>query len=124
MPARARHLVFVPPLLLAAAQALAQAPSGTQAAVTGTDPPALRDWPQAPSNGTQTSFRIRRDAADGTVVGMSLQQSRFPSFLLQLELVPPGHGPAIESDKQHSPSAPVVEQNLRTVHKLSLRYRF
>lgn len=135
MPLCARHIACLP-LLLCAAQALAQAPNAEralplapgQATPLATSPipgrPTSIDWPEAPANGTQTSFRIRHDAADGTVVGMSLQQSRFPSLLLQVEVVPPGYGPAVESDKTHASSAPNVEQNLRTVHRVSLRYRF
>lgn len=130
MPARARRIVFMP-LLLIATQAGAQGlPLPPERAVAAAPEQQVSlnmpgtDWPQAPADGTQTSFTIRHDASDGTVVGMNLQQSRFPSLLLRVEVVPPGYGPAVETDQQHSPAAPVIDQNLRTVHKLSLRYRF
>ena len=111
-------------LLLLAGNAAAHAPLPEIPVSAAADQQVPLDWPTAPADGTQTSFRVRHNAADGTVVGMSLQQSRFPSLLLRVEVVPPGYRPAVETDQQHSPAAPVIDQNLRTVHKLSLRYRF
>lgn len=118
------HRIAILPLLLLATQAGAQALPLPQERAVAATPDQQTPWPAAPTDGTQTSFTIRHDAADGTVVGMNLQQSRFPSFLLRVEVVPPGYGPAVETDKQHTPAAPVIDQNMRTVHKLSLRYRF
>lgn len=118
------HRTAILPLLLLATQAGAQALPLPQERAVAATPDQQTLWPVAPTDGTQTSFTIRHDAADGTVVGMNLQQSRFPSLLLRVEVVPPGYGPAVETDMQHTPAAPVIDQNLRTVHKVSLRYRF
>lgn len=123
MPA-SLHRIAVLPLLLLAAQASAQGLPIPPERPASLEQPARTDWPPAPVDGTQTSFTIRHDASDGTVVGMNLQQSRFPSLLLRVEVVPPGYGPAVETDMQNTPAAPVIDQNLRTVHKVSLRYRF
>lgn len=125
MPATVQRIVSMP-LLLIAAQASAQnlPPPPARAVAAAQEQQVALDWPKTPTDGTQTSFTIRHDASDGTVVGMNLQQSRFPSLLLRVEVVPPGYGPAVETDQQHTPAAPVIDQNLRTVHKLSLRYRF
>jgi hypothetical protein len=82
------------------------------------------EWPRVPVDGTQTSFRIRHNAADGTVVGMSLQQSRYPAFLLQLELVPPGQLSAKAEPETPSPADPPGNEPFRRIHKLSLRYHF
>jgi hypothetical protein len=96
--------------------ALTLAPDGN------TDPVA--EWPRPPAEGSQTSFRIRHNKADGTVVGMSLQQSRYPAFLLQLEVVPPGQ--YLHDEPQDGPAQPIPrdDPSLRTIHKLSLRFRF
>lgn len=118
------HRIAVLPLLLFATQAGAQVLPLPQERAVAATPEQQTLWPTTPTDGTQTSFTIRHDESDGTVVGMSLQQSRFPSLLLRVEVVPPGYGPAVETDRQNVPSAPVIDQNLRTVHKLSLRYRF
>jgi hypothetical protein len=123
MPASLRRIAVLPLLLLAAQAGAQTLPQEIPVSATR-DQQVQPNWPAAPTDGTQTSFTIRHDASDGTVVGMSLQQSRFPSLLLRVEVVPPGYGPAVESDKQNTPSAPVIDQNLRTVHKVSLRYRF
>ncbi|HEY0961588.1 MAG TPA: hypothetical protein VGE69_04450 [Pseudomonadales bacterium] len=130
MPAHAQRIAFMPLLLLAAQAGAQTLPLPTERAVAAAQEQQVSlngpaaNWPKAPSDGTQTSFTIRHDASDGTVVGMNLQQSRYPSLLLRVEVVPPGYGPAVETDNQHSPAAPVIDQNLRTVHKVSLRYRF
>jgi hypothetical protein len=73
----------------------------------------------------QTFVGIRHNGADGTVVGLSLRPPGYPSFLLQVEVVPPGYGP-LESPQQISAPTPLApeSQNLRSVNKLSLRYRF
>jgi hypothetical protein len=108
--------------------------SGNAAAQTwqaeGKAQETLRDevavsWPQALPAETQTFFSIRHNATDGTSVGMALRSASFPSFLLQLDVVPPGYGPPEEAAQTPvAPSQPLIEQKLRTVHKLSLRYRF
>lgn len=123
MPA-SLHRIAVVPLLLLAAQAGAQVLPLPPERAASLEQQSRSDWPPAPTDGTQASFTIRHDASDGTVVGMNLQQSRFPSLLLRVEVVPPGYGPAVESDTQNTPAAPVIDQNLRTVHRVSLRYRF
>ena len=124
MSTRALNIAALATLLLFAGTAAAQPVPPERAVSALPEQQVPGNWPKAPTDGTQTSFSIRHDAADGTVVGMSLQQSRFPSFLLQFEVVPPGYGPSVESDAQYTPAAPNVDKNLRTVHRLSLRYRF
>lgn len=82
-------------------------------------------WPQAPADAaTETFFGIRHNNTDGTVVGMGLRPGSFPEFLLELEVVPPGYGPATDAHDKPTPSLPVNKPELRNLHKLTLRYHF
>jgi hypothetical protein len=98
-------------------------PGSTPAQNPDTQPPPV-DWPQLHEDTTQTWVGIRHNKLDGTVVGVGLRSAAYPSFLLQLEVVPPGYGPA-EADPQSAPPPnPTDNPKLHTAHKLSLRYRF
>jgi hypothetical protein len=81
-------------------------------------------WPKLNEDSTQTWVGIRHDKLDGTVLGVGVRTAAYPSLLLELEVVPPGYGPA-DADKQTAPPpGPAENSRLRTLHKLSLRYRF
>ena len=127
MSARVRHCLALPLLLTVSGMAAAQAPWPAG----GADAEAPRDyeapvfWPQAPDESMQTFVGIRHNAADGTVVGLSLRPPGYPAFLLEVEVVPHGYGP-LEDEEEFSSPPPVAPdtQSLHSVHKLSLRYRF
>jgi hypothetical protein len=81
-------------------------------------------WPTLNEDSTQTWVGIRHDKLDGTVLGVGVRTAAYPSLLLELEVVPPGYGPT-DADKQSAPPpGPPENSRLRTLHKLSLRYRF
>ncbi len=90
----------------------------------GMPSPSL-SWPRLHEDGnTQTWVGVRHNKTDGTVVGFSLSPGAYPAFQLELEVVPPGYGPA-DTDTSSAPSSlPTDNPKLHTQHKLSLRYRF
>jgi hypothetical protein len=127
MFARATHslafLLLIPLSGTAAAQAWSSERPETE---TPRDPEAPVFWQKAPDDAMQTFVGIRHNADAGTVVGLSLRPPGYPAFLLEVEVVPHGYGP-LEDDKELStPSSSLApeSQSLRSVHKLSLRYRF
>lgn len=118
-----RILVLVS-LLTLGNGALAQAWSSesTEADTTREYTPPLA-WPKADDDSMQTFVGIRHNGTDGTVVGLSLRPPGYPALQVELDIVPPGYGP-IEQEEARQPSLVPDNQRLRTVHKLSLRYRF
>ena len=84
----------------------------------------LGTWPTLNKESTQTWVGIRHNKLDGTVLGVGVRTAAYPSLLLELEVVPPGYGPAEEDKQSAPPPGPVDGSRLHTLHKLSLRYRF
>jgi hypothetical protein len=112
-------------LLLVTQQAAAQEWPANPSAQQGpeTRQPTL-PWPELHKDTTQTWVGIRHNKTDGTTVGVGVRSSAYPSMLLELEVVPPGYGPAAEDEKSGSSALSSDKTQLRTIHKLSLRYRF
>jgi hypothetical protein len=81
-------------------------------------------WPQLNEDTIQTWVGIRHNKLDGTVLGVGVRTAAYPSLLLELEVVPPGYGPAEAGQHTTPPPGPAQTSRLRTLHKLSLRYRF
>jgi hypothetical protein len=112
-------------LLVLAQQATAQAwPESNRSQQNAENQPPPIAWPELREDTTQTWVGIRHNNTDGTVVGLGVRTAAYPSMLLELEVVPPGYGPAGEDEKLTAPSLPADKLQLPTTHKLSLRYRF
>jgi hypothetical protein len=77
-------------------------------------------WTSITLYGQDASFRFTHNNDDGMVVGMGLRRDQYS---VQFELAPPVPMNNTETERVLMPIPPEAPK-LRTVHKLSLRYRF
>jgi hypothetical protein len=112
-------------LLVLAQQATAQDWTANPAAQQSPGlPQPVMPWPELHKDKTQTWVGIRHNDTDGTTVGVGVRSAAYPSMLIELEVVPPGYGPEDKDEKPVSSPLPSDNPQLRTIHRLSLRYRF